>query len=67
MVRKILCLLIFISVILLKVNSSALGTNGCSIPFGLPFFYKKEFTRACNKHDVCYSCVSIRILSFHLN
>ena len=33
--------------------------NGCSIPFGLPFFYKSQFTPACNKHDICYSCVSI--------
>lgn len=30
--------------------------NGCSVPGGLPFFYKKTFTPACNKHDVCYSC-----------
>ena len=32
--------------------------NGCSIPGDLPFFYKKKFTPACNKHDVCYGCVS---------
>ena len=32
-------------------------TNGCSVPGGLPFFYKKTFTPACEKHDVCYSCV----------
>ena len=32
-------------------------TNGCSIPGGLPFIYKKTFTPACNKHDICYSCV----------
>jgi len=31
-------------------------SNGCSVPFGLPFFYKKTFTPACVKHDVCYSC-----------
>ncbi|XP_031560283.1 uncharacterized protein LOC116296404 [Actinia tenebrosa] len=30
--------------------------NGCSIPGNLPFLYKKKFTPACNKHDVCYSC-----------
>lgn len=30
--------------------------NGCSVPLGLPFFYKKDFTPACNKHDVCYYC-----------
>ena len=33
--------------------------NGCSVPFGLPFFYKREFTPACNKHDVCYYCVRL--------
>lgn len=38
-------------------------TNGCSIPFGLPFPFKKDFTGACNKHDVCYECVS-RICAF---
>lgn len=35
-------------------------TNGCSVPGGLPFFYKTTFTPACNKHDVCYSCVRIQ-------
>ena len=33
--------------------------NGCSVPGGLPFFYKKTFTPACVKHDVCYACVRI--------
>ena len=33
-------------------------TNGCSIPFNLPWFYKKEFTPDCHKHDICYYCVS---------
>jgi len=33
-------------------------TNGCSIPLGLPFFYKEFFHKACLKHDVCYKCVS---------
>ncbi|KAL9975641.1 hypothetical protein ACROYT_G012824 [Oculina patagonica] len=31
-------------------------TNGCSIPGNLPYFYKRRFTPACNKHDVCYAC-----------
>ena len=35
-------------------------TNGCSVPGGLPFFYKTTFTPACVKHDVCYSCVRIQ-------
>lgn len=33
--------------------------NGCSVPLGLPAPYKKTFTPACNKHDVCYYCVSL--------
>ncbi|XP_076466848.1 conodipine-P3-like [Babylonia areolata] len=32
--------------------------NGCSVPFGLPFAYKDEFTPDCNRHDVCYGCGS---------
>ena len=32
--------------------------NGCSIPGGLPFPYKKVFTPACNSHDYCYHYVS---------
>lgn len=32
--------------------------NGCSIPFNINFFFKEEFTPACNIHDVCYRCVS---------
>lgn len=34
-------------------------TNGCSIPGNLPFPYKRYFNKACNKHDVCYACVSL--------
>ena len=33
-------------------------TNGCSTPLWLPMPYKKDFEAACNKHDVCYHCVS---------
>lgn len=32
--------------------------NGCTIPLKKPFFYKNAFTPACDKHDVCYFCVS---------
>ena len=32
--------------------------NGCSIPWGVDFPYKEFFLPACNRHDVCYSCVS---------
>ena len=34
-------------------------TNGCSIPFGLKYFYKKTFTASCVAHDICYACVSV--------
>ncbi|GFN98623.1 head domain of trimeric autotransporter adhesin [Plakobranchus ocellatus] len=30
--------------------------DGCSIPFGLPFFYKTQFTLSCDRHDICYHC-----------
>ena len=33
-------------------------TNGCSVPLGLDTPFKKTFTEACNKHDICYGCVS---------
>ena len=32
--------------------------NGCSVPWGIDFPYKEFFLPACNRHDVCYSCVS---------
>ncbi|KAK3086241.1 hypothetical protein FSP39_015673 [Pinctada imbricata] len=34
--------------------------NGCSIPGQLPAPYKTDFTPACNRHDICYACVSIK-------
>ena len=34
-------------------------TNGCSSPTGKYTPYQRQFTQACNKHDVCYKCVSI--------
>lgn len=33
-------------------------TNGCSVPLGINAPYKEDFTPACNKHDICYGCVS---------
>ena len=36
-----------------------LYANGCSIPFGLSFTYKTLFTPSCNRHDICYGCVSL--------
>ena len=38
-------------------SSCYMKTNGCTVPSRLPRFYKKDFTPACKKHDVCYSCV----------
>ena len=35
--------------------------NGCSIPLGLRFYYQREFTLSCHKHDVCYFCVSTTV------
>ena len=32
-------------------------TNGCNVWNIVP--YKSRFTNSCNKHDVCYSCVSV--------
>ena len=34
-------------------------TNGCSIPKGVPRPFVETFTPACNRHDVCYRCVSV--------
>ncbi|KAK2553156.1 Conodipine-P3 [Acropora cervicornis] len=38
-------------------SSCYMKTNGCTVPSRLPRFYKKDFTPACKKHDVCYSCI----------
>ena len=32
--------------------------NGCSVPLGLDTPFKETFTKACDKHDICYGCVS---------
>ena len=34
-------------------------TNGCSIPADLPYPYKDVFKPGCDRHDICYGCVSI--------
>ena len=46
-----------------QTNSSSrpVHINGCSIPCDFPFIYKTKLTSACNKHDVCYSCVSFKL------
>ena len=40
-------------------------TNGCSIPKGVPRPFVETFTPACNRHDVCYRCVSVISILFH--
>ena len=40
--------------------------NGCSIPFRSYFPYAKFFEKACDKHDICYDCVSISFF-YHLS
>jgi len=35
--------------------------NGCGSGFteSLPLMFRPQITPSCNKHDVCYDCVSI--------
>ncbi|CAH3129710.1 unnamed protein product [Porites lobata] len=54
-----LCAVLSLLVVLFlisEVTSCYVKVNGCSIPGKLPFFYKRTFRNACNKHDVCYYC-----------
>lgn len=39
-------------------HAPAGAVNGCSVPL-LHFQYEPQFTPSCNKHDICYHCVSI--------
>ena len=51
---------VFCALLMLPLNQEVEArcyTNGCSVPGNLPYFYKRRFTPACNKHDVCYACV----------
>ena len=41
-----------------KVCEADRNTNGCSTPMGMNAPFKREFTPACDKHDICYGCVS---------
>ena len=51
-------LMVSTTVLLRDVKACSITTDGCSVPLSLPFPYKKDFTPACMKHDVCYRCVS---------
>ncbi len=56
------------SMFILPAESSCISDqhiNGCSVPFKGNFPYEKRFKPACDRHDVCYRCVSyIRIPCF---
>ena len=41
-----------------RVCEADRNTNGCSTPMGMNAPFKREFTPACDKHDICYGCVS---------
>ena len=62
-----LCAVLSLLVVLFlisEVTSCYVKVNGCSIPGKLPFFYKRTFRNACNKHDVCYYCVRLASFSY---
>ena len=63
-----LCAVLSLLVVLFsttEVNSCYVKANGCSIPGNLPFFYKRTFKPACDKHDVCYYCVRLASFSYY--
>lgn len=39
-----------------RVCEADRNTNGCSTPMGMDAPFKREFTPACDKHDICYGC-----------
>lgn len=45
----------------LSLEQVACQPNGCSIPLNYFHYYKIPFRPACNKHDICYACVSVFI------
>lgn len=62
-----LFLFIVFSILVVPLNGKSEGQkcltdkkliNGCSIPWGISFPYKEFFDPACERHDICYSCVS---------
>ena len=63
-----LCAVLSLLVVLFsttEVTSCYVKANGCSIPGNLPFFYKRTFKPACDKHDVCYYCVRLASFSYY--
>ena len=62
--RFIMRLTIIIAFIGLAAGSNCpVVQNGCSVPRHLPKPWINTMTPSCNKHDVCYYCVS----NFYLN
>ncbi|XP_053390622.1 uncharacterized protein LOC128553485 [Mercenaria mercenaria] len=55
-----LTVLVLVSILVVEkatsCNPPSWRTDGCSIPYGLPYFYKENFRPDCDKHDVCYAC-----------
>lgn len=45
-----------------KSRAPAGHVNGCSVPSFLPHPFIRVFTPSCDKHDVCYDCVSTAML-----
>ena len=45
-----------------RVCDADRNTNGCSTPMGINAPFKRKFTPACDKHDICYGCVSVRLV-----
>lgn len=39
-----------------RVCDADRNTNGCSTPMGMNAPFKRQFTMACDKHDICYGC-----------
>ena len=73
---KIPCYLLLIMVEMLTMAASGRPhtcevdkyADGCSVPLGISAPYKEQFTPACNKHDICYGCVSsngFALIFFH--
>ena len=66
-----ICVFVVLSIILLgKADFICLeNSNGCSVPGWTLYFvpsnkiYMKIFEEDCNRHDLCYSCVSIGYLN----
>lgn len=52
-------LMVSTAMLVMDAKACSITNDGCSIPLSLPFPYKKDFTPACIKHDVCYRCVSL--------